>query len=468
MIDKSIFYKFIYVSISFLENPIFAKGLKEKFNVEIPFIDLDCLNIKLKDSLDSYFYIEDNEKFMEIYKNICKKHPKISFTVLGSIRGKDIFSFFTACKEANLNTVRVGNYVKIIEGALKNMTAKVSKVEGEYLEIEFTILNTLRKLELHVSEVILQENYTPLELNKFRNMELKAEKQGNVNAIIIDGNNCLLRSMVNTPNKYNSKNVYIGGFMGFFFSLLKVKEFYPEYKIYVAFNSSEKEVIHYSEKVRKAYLQNLMWCQKLVEALGFCCCYSTEVESKEVIYTLLGELKGFCREILIYSTNEVFFPLINPQVSIYYPKITYRGNSEFITQERIPKLFGFKDAAKIKWALALHGGTEIPVVSISEFFINKYGPKQNEIKYVEYSALLYQSETEEELLAAIQKEANFSLFTETLKENLRKLTFKENSVFNKIKVKFDSKEAISLLEEVEMYKEIELWDRTERIFKGLW
>lgn len=468
MIDKAKFYKFIYVSVSFADSPNFAKGLKEKFPVEIPYLELDCLNTRLKESLDSYFYIEDTSEFTAIYKDICRKYPKISFTVLGSIRGKDVFSFFSACKKANTETLSVGDFVKVIAGELKNLTAKVSKVDGEQIEIEFPLLNTIKNADCHTSELLLQENYTPLELNKFRNMEKKHEKHGYQSVLIVDGNNCLLRSMRNTPDKYNSKGDFIGGFLGFFFSLLKVKEFYPEYKIYVAFQSSENIVKNFSEELRKAYIMNLMWCQLFTERLGFYCCYSPTEETKDIIGTLLQQLRATCKDILIYSTNEVFLSKIQQNVSVYYPKITYRGNSEFITFSRIPKLFGFKEPYKVKWALAFHGETEIPVKSISDFFIEKYGPKQGKIKYVEYSSFIFNNKTEEELIFAIQQDPNFSTFAETLTNNLQLLGIDTSANFTTVKLPYCAEEVISLLEEIEMYKEIELWDRTERIFQGLW
>lgn len=461
MIDKSLFYKFIYVSVSFAENPNFVKNLKENFPVEIPFLELDVLNTKLKESLDSYFYIEANDKFVEIYKSICKKFPKISFTVLGSIRGKDVFSFFNVCKQANLETLQIGDYVKVLEGELKNLTAKVCGVETETVEIEFPLLNTTRNAKLHLSEILLQENHVPFKLNKFRSLEEKYQHLGEF-VVLIDGNNCLLRCMHNTPDKYNSKGDYVGGFIGFFFTLLKIKEIYPEYRLHVFFQQNE---IQGSEKLKKAYKMNLMWCQLFVERMGYTVYSSTE-EVKDNIYSFL-QTRNNIQEALIYSTNEIFMSLITPQISIYYPKITYRGNSEFITLPRINKMFGFKEGYKVKWALAFHGETEIPVKSITDFYLEKYGPKQGKIKYVEYSSLLFNATTEEELLNSVRQDSNFSLFHDTLKENLQKLTCKKIPV-TCVTGLYHSSEVIVLLEEVEMYKEIELWDKTERIFRGLW
>lgn len=461
MIDKSLFYKFIYVSVSFVDSPNFVKILKENYPVEIPYFELNDLNAKLKDSLDSYFYIEANEKFVDIYKGICKKFPKISFTVLGSIRGKDVFSFFNVCKQANLETLQPGDYVKVLSGELRNLTAKINSVDAENIEIIFPLLNTTRTANFHVSEVLLQENYNPLDLNKFRNMIEKYKSKGEF-LLLVDGNNCLLRCMHNTPDKYNSKGDFVGGFIGFFFSLLKLKEIYPEYKIHLFF---QKTGIEGSDKLKKAYSMNLMWCQLFAERLGYSV-YSSPAEVKDSIFSFLRGQQELT-DVLIYSTNEVFMSLISENTSVYYPKVTYRGNSEFITLPRIHKMFGFKEGYKVKWALAFHGETEIPVKSISDFYIEKYGPKQGRIKYVEYSALLFKAKTEEDLLQQVKSDSNFSLFHDTLQENLNKLNFNVVPV-KELKLPYSASEIVSLLEEIEMYKEIELWDKTERIFLGLW
>jgi hypothetical protein len=80
---------------------------------------------------------------------------------------------------------------------------------------------------------------------------------------------------------------------------------------------------------------------------------------------------------------------------------------------------------------------------------------------------LFKAKTEEDLLQQVKSDSNFSLFHDTLQENLNKLNFNVVPV-KELKLPYSASEIVSLLEEIEMYKEIELWDKTERIFLGLW
>lgn len=465
MIDKSKFYKFIYVSISFSDNPTFVKNLREKFPVEIPFLDMDNLNKVLKESLDSYFYIESNDAFLNIYKSICRKYPKISFTILGNIRGKDVFSFFDACKKENTNIFKVGDHVKLIEGDLKNLSAKISKIDKEKVEIEFPLLNGTKTISCNISDIILHENYTPLELNKFKDIEKKYKEKGVKNVLIVDGNNCLQRSMYNIPDKYNSKDNYIGGFFGFYFSLLKIKEMFPEYEIHVVFDELP---MFDSEKVNNAYFLNLVWCKEFVKNIGFYFYFDKIIPAKNQIASLIRQIKETCTKILIYSTNEIFFSLLSENVSVFYPKTTFRGNSEFIDLEKVIEMYGVKTPEQVIWALIFLGKLNKQSKSVSQFFREKYGPKHGKIKPSEYIHLIQKSNTKEEILKNIQQDSKFSCFLSEFEKNLNCAKLNSDVPISVEKKDYDCIGVYKILEEVEMYKEIELWDRSERIFKGLW
>lgn len=466
MIDKSKLYKFIYVSVSFADNPNFVKRLKENFEIEIPFLNMKDLNRNLKESLDSYFYIEQNEKFVDIYKAICKKYPKISFTVLGSIRGKDVFSFFNACEKANENFLKIGDIVKLVEGDFKNLSAKVSSINKEIVEIEFPLLKKAKKLTCNISELVLQDSIQQLEFGKFNNLEKKYRDKGVRNAIVIDGNDCLLRCMHNIPDKYNSKGDYIGGFMGFFFNLLKLKEIYPEYEMIVVFGNLIQN--SFTEKVRNAFLRNQFWCKKLVANLGFLYAFSETEQTKNVIYSIVENLKPSYSQLIVYSTNKILQSIVTKNVVVFCPKTTLRGNSEFFDPQKVMSRYEINDPGKIIWMLGFLGDKELSLKSITDFFVDKNGPKQSKIKPAEYIAYVNSSNSVQELLDSIKKDSKLHLFVPILENNLNALAINKDGTFSITQKESLDSEVCSLLEEIEMYKEIELWDRSERIFKGLW
>ena len=468
MIDKSLFYKFIYVSVSFQDNPAFVKGLKTKFKIEIPYVDLDNLNRSLKESLDSYFYIENNEDFVNTYKLICKKYPKVSFTVLGNIRGKDIFSFFNTCKLDNIETFKVGDRVKVIEGELKNLSAKVSAVDKESVEIEFPLLNGTKRIVCKISELILNENYTPFEASKFKSLEKKFLDKGLKYAVVVDGNNCLLRSMRNIPDKYNSNANYVGGFIGFYFSLLKLKEMYPEFSMHVAFNLSSDAFGYLSDKAKKAIFSNMSWCKRFVEEIGFYCHYSFEHQEKDILGSLLLNLQEEYSQILVYSTNTILQSLVNDKVTIFYPKTTFRGNSEFIGKEQILTKYEVNRIDKVLWYLGFVGDSEGIAKSLAQVYAEIFGPKQGKIKPSEFTPAINNSKDESELLTNIEKEPKLVKFLPQLQKNLNLLKINRNLQIQTTKKDLNNASVKSVLEEVEMYKEVEIWDRSERIFKGLW
>lgn len=460
MIDKSLFYKFIYVSVSFVENPVFVKGLCEKYGAEIPFLGLDTLNPALKESLDSYFYLEDNDEFVTKYKEICRGFPRVSFTVLGRIRGKDIFSFFTSCQVANVTTFKKGDYVKVVGGALKNLSATVLSIKGETAEIEFSVLNQNRVVSCPVSDLVLHDQIAGLELCSFRPLEERYFRKGIRNDIVVDGDSILFRAMSNIPNRYNSKHNYVGGFIGFYFAMLKLKEMYPEYRINVVFSPETCHLPNHKPRVHAAYESNHAWCRELVSFLGYPL-YVSPTRSEDLIATLVASLKD-SKRILIYSTNTSLHSLCGPRVETFCPKTTFRGNSIFVTEADAKRIHDVSDTKLIPAAIAFAGDPERGIPSITEVLTQIRGPRQNKIKSSEYNHFLVDPET-------LVRNSVFADFAPQLATNLaqtRLVAVPEFPLQETTPVQ--AAPILSLLEEIELYKEVELWDRSERIFKGMW
>lgn len=248
--------------------------------------------------------------------------------------------------------------------------------------------------------------------------------------------------------------------------MLKLKEIYPEYEIIVVFDNSIPN--SFTEKVKNAFLRNQFWCKRLVENLGFSYVFSETEQTKNVISSIIENLKQSYSELIVYSTNKVLQSIVAKNVVVFYPKTTFRGNSEFFNPQKVMSKYGINSPHKIVWMLGFLGDKELSLKSVTDFFVDMNGPKQGKIKPAEYVAYVNSSNSVQELLDFLKKDSKLQLFVPILENNLKAMAINKNGTFSVTKKEPSDSEICSLLEEVEMYKEIELWDRSERIFKGMW
>lgn len=476
MIDLSTFYKFIYVSVSFHDNINFVKTLKETYGVEIPYLDLDTLNPELQDSLDSYIYLKDDESFVKTYKKLCSKYPRISFTVLGRIRGKNIYKFFDICKEENTQTFKPGDKIRLVSGEFKGLIADIREIQGVRAVIEYPILKEKKTRTVPLSEIGSFEDSFDLFADQFKDIEAQYKSKGMSRHLIIDGNDALHRCIQNNNNKYNGKKQYVGGFYGFYFTLLKLKEFYPEYTLHVVFEDFEEspEYTQKSQIYRDAFLLNFRWAVQFSNAVGFHTHYFKNHPSKNVIYSLCKglEKEKTVTDIFIYTTNPLLQTLVSEKTTIFYPKVTFRGNAEYYNKEQILKNWEVDSLEKITWVLAIEGfnGT----VSANAFFLAK-SDNQRQIaqkaRKTEYFPLIQNAKNVEEFKIALSENVKYK---EYLQSNvfdavLQALAFPEVLLAcNLDKKERDEEAALKILEETQFYKEIEYWDRSYRMLRGLW
>lgn len=458
MIEKSTFYKFIYVSVSFQNNANFIQSLKNNFKMEIPYCDLKELTPELKESLDSYFYIEDTPEFIGAFKKLCSKYPKVSFTVLGRIRGKDIFSFFNICKEENVVTFKTGDNIRLISGEFKGLIAKVSSVEGENAIIEYPLLKEKKLKTVPLNSINKHSaDYSDLVVNQFKNLEKQYVKNGVFRTLLVDGNDCLHRCIKNNNVKYNGNRIFIGGVFGFYFNLLKLKEIYPEYEIQVFFE--EESLQKRSEIYQAAFRQNLSWCIRLLDNIGFQY-YTGSILNG--IYTVLEKSKAEYEKVLIFSSNPLLQTLVSDSCTLLYPKMTFRGSSIYLTPESVRKQWEISDPEKILWSMSLVGDFE-NIRNYTQFSQNAKVKKQD------YLPALSTSNTFHEFKQELMKQDKFLNFilSGTMDENFKNLQFSRIPL-KKEKGKPNETKMIKFLEELQMYKEVELIDRSMRIFKGMW
>lgn len=460
MLEKSTQYRFIYVNISFKNNQKFIKSLEKSFSVEIPYAYLE-LNSELKESLDSYFYIVDTPEFITIFKKICSKYPKASFSVLGKIRGGDILRFLNLCKEENTVFFKPGDFVQLMAGEFKGLIGKVKDLQRDTVTLEYQLLKESHCRTFPLSDII---SYSGQEIviEQFKDMEKQYLDKGIRRTLLFDGTDCLHRGIKTNNTKYNGDKLFIGGIFSFYFNLLKMKELYPEYDIIVVFDNDPLE--GRSELYKKAFQLNMKECKELVNNIG----YKTAVGSaKDIIFSICQKDKGESDNILIYSSNPTYQSLVSNIVHVLFPKTTFRGNSFLRTPETVKALWSVNDVPKVAWVLAIMGCQNI--LGINDFNRNMKKSDVKKIKEADFLPELINANTSIEFATTLVFKPDFSQFVaEHFYNNLQKLLFKEIPINLSPKGDFKEKEMIDQLERLQLYKEVELIERSKRIFKGMW
>lgn len=471
MIDLGTFYNFIYVSVSFKNNPNFVKSLKENYRAEIPYVDLNTLNPELQESLDSYIYLEADDSFVKTYKKLCSKYSKISFTVLGKIRGKNIYKFFNICKEENTQTFRPGDKIRLVSGEFKGLIADIKEIQGDNAVIEFPILKEKKYKTVPLSEVGSFEDSFDLFADQFKDLESAFRNTGACKNLIIDGNDALHRSIQNNNNRYNGNKQYVGAFYGFFFNLLKLKEFYPEYTVHVVFEDFENTPLfaEKSQTYKDAFALNFKWALRFTAAIGYHLHYFPRVKSVDIIADLCKtfEQTDSVTDSFVFSTNSLLQTLASKKTTLFYPKVTFRGNAIYLTPADIMEKWGVDSLEKVKWVLVMEG--EHGTISINKFLSKKDSAQK--ARKAEYHPAIQSSKNVEELKITLSKNPKYAEYFKSgiFDAGMQMLEFKPLPVpCNFDKKERNEEEALQVLEETQMYKEIEYWDRSYRMLRGLW
>jgi len=463
------------------------KQLQDSFPVEIPFLEFGNTTDEMKESLDSYIYIKDSDGFKEIFQGIISKYPQIQFTHLGTIPGSDVCSFMDTCEEHVTDSITEGLYYKLTKGNLQGLVLRAEGIEDDKFIGTYMILGRDREIRVPVGDVKYVKNY-PYEKqdSHFLDYVGKAQKMGFKKAIIIDGDNVLYRNIFGYNKMYTTRTrKFVGGAFGFYFTMLKLKELFVEYELHVVFDGYPEEKFdenpHYkanrvkkSNRFRDAYKSNRKWVQDFVRASGFNLYLMGGEEADDIIGSLATHLakdKGY-QHVFIYATDNDFYQLVDDQIHIYQPKVSFRGHSEKITQTEVLKKFKVGDVKKINWFRALKGDTSDNIPSINTYY-SSIGYDSFVIKSSEYLPMIKEADSLLELYSLMLKNERIKKFIEDkqFQRNLKLLTINTEIPLDPISDfsnEFDDEKCQDLLQDNCFFKELEMWGRNSRIFKGLW
>lgn len=482
-------YLLIYVSISFKNNLNFLKKLKKEFGFDIPYVDIPCLSEELRSVLDSYIYLEESLVVKNIFSILYQKYKQVSFTDLGYIEGKEIYKLVNSCVSDALNSIKVGEYYKIIKHSLKNLIIKVVHIGDYFVVGEYTVLDKIKRVEIPIANISSFDNIYQVERDsQFINYMELGKKMGEKKAIIVDGHNILYRSMFGYNNKYTAKDrIFVGGAFGMYFSLLKLKELYPEYEIHLVFDGYDTikfqenptYKIHrqkYPYKFREAAKNNLRWVKEFAFCLGFNVYHLSDKEGDDVIGSIVSFLETYLKydSILIHSTDKDFYSLVSDVVNLYMPRVEFRGTSKKINRVSALEKFGVNEIFKINWSKSISGDESDNIITVN-LFNHDNKVKCSQVKKKDYLPVINQCETYQEVKRELIKVKKFKKFIESgqIDRNFKLLTintslFKTKPDLNEFKGICSYDKAVKLLEEFSFYKELEMFEKNFRIFRGIW
>lgn len=486
MIDATTKYRLVYTSVAFAKNVPFLRKLRDSYNIEIPFLDVEMLSEEMRAAFDTYLYIPEDEVADTTFTKISRSYPQVTFTHLGSVPGREILKMLDACAFEVSSNAQVGQHYRILSGPYRNLIVQMVERSDERATVQYSLFKETRNLSVSIANLV---SITPPPDSHFgfTNLLEQARQMSQHYAIIIDGNNALYRNMFGYSQLFTRlENRFVGGAFGFYFTLLKLKELYPEYTIHVVFDGWDAEKmsanpeykstrISNTPKFKDAFRDNLDWTKRFIQAAGFSLYHLLDREADDVIGSLARrfEREGY-KKVLVYSSDTDFMQLVSDTVAICTPKTSFRGHTQLTQVQDVLEKFGITEVRKTNWARAIGGDSTDDIPSVNIFNKNQNSP-HTRITSADYLPIVNTAPTLEHLKAQLKSLEPFTSFVESgqFERNYNLLTlntslFESHENLDEYAGKFNYDTCVKLLEEYSFYKELEMWERNSRILQGTW
>ena len=486
-IDPKLNYSLIYASLDFEQNLNTLKRLEDDYGVIIPYLEVKNLSQDMREAFENYIYIDSEESLESKLVKLSKDFGSTIFSYLGPVQGKSILEMLKGCENILVKSINKDRLYQITEGRLKNLIVRIIKVmdKGGIL-VEYDSYESSHQIEVGVGS-LKEARVQDLPIPKYTNYLKINKEDGVMKSIIIDGHNALYRSIFgNDTRRTKRENRFVGGCQGFYFILLKLREFHPEYEIHVIFDGFDSEKIKsypeykqgrvkYPQKFIDAFEDNRDWSIKFCEAVGIPVYLSKDKEGGDVIGSLACKMSqdGYS-EILIYSKDMDFCQLVSDKIFLYSPKKSFRTHPELIKEQDVLEIFKINDIGKVNWLKALAGDVADNIITVNSF--NKLnGVKHIRNRLEDYLKLVNSSDSLFEFEGKLKTDKRFVKFYEENQfyANLAMLTINvalfEGLEIQKFNVdNFNTEAVTTLLDEVSFFRELEILDKNKNIFQGNW
>lgn len=486
MIDANSKYRLVYTSVAFAKNLAFLRKLQDSYNVEIPFLDVEMLSEEMRAAFDTYLYIPEGPHADDTFSKITRSYPQVTFTHLGTILGREVLQMLESCAVEVSSNAQVGQHYRILSGPYRNLIVKLVERDADAALVEYPLFKETRNLTVSVANLVSIAPPPDSQFG-FNNLLEQAHEMSQHHAIILDGNNVLYRNMFGYSQLFTRlENRFVGGAFGFYFTLLKLKELYPEYALHIVFDGYDVEKmsanpeykstrISNTPKFKDAFRDNLDWTKRFIQAAGFSLYHLLDREADDVIGSLAARFQrdGY-KKVLIYSSDTDFCQLVSDTIEIYTPKSSFRGHTQRVTVADVQEKFGISEVRKTNWIRALAGDTTDDIPSVNIFNKNHNIPYTN-IRASDYTSYVNAAPTLEHLRTQLRPLELFTAFIESgqFDRNYNLLTLNTSLFLDDVSLdpytsQFDYAECTKLLEEVSFYKELEQFERGSRILRGVW
>lgn len=461
------------------------------FLQERGFIDLseDTANVDIKDALSGYLYVEASKNSFDNLKSAKNKFPGTRFTPIGAVPGVQLSRMSKKVGKKAKESIILGKFYKVKSGQWKNLVGMAETYDGKSVILKVRIVDSFKYIPVDVSSIAL----APPERQSIERLYFNMDGSTNAiynyrKAIIIDGHNALFRNVFGYPNYYNkATGAYIGGFFGFFFTLLKIRQLYPEYKIYCVFDrvdQSKFELMPEYKAGRQKYTPKF-WeemnlnLEMITTFLTYCGIPVIRCEGKEgddVIASLASYLlsQGHS-DIGIYSKDEDFYQLVSDKVFCLKPKPNFRGHVTMVRPVNVEAQYGVPPDKFVQYRI-LAGDSSDAIPCINKFLTKVLNKKD----FQRYARETSDMESLRDLVVSEHPESTY--FFDTVHENeytkaglnKKMLTMKQD-LFTNNELPLDSivkfppyqqEAAKKILVDCAMFRELESWGRSWSYITG--
>jgi len=337
--------------------------------------------------ISSYLFIEKtlHEKaFKELKKQFSYTYPSF----IGYEKGIKLQSMFDRIQEnikKNLIEDKEEDQLyRVTQGEYENLIVELKKYSPTKSNCNAFLYN--KDFPIQIESKYLEKSDVDPAIFRFSQNFVRENVLENSNKFfLLDCTYMAIWSIQNHPNLFSvDLNKYVGICYGFYFTLLKLKQRFPDYK-FICFFGKESDISDYYLKMKefKSYnftnkpellpiiKDNLEWCLELCNQLGYVIYDSTHISTREMIATYATKLR-MNPEIIIYSRDSNLFKFAASNISFYLNKISINGFDYINTVNDICAEYEIKDISYIDYVRALTGDDIPGATSI----------KQNLFKYI--------------------------------------------------------------------------------------
>lgn len=478
-------YCIVYSQIPFARNLGFLQTLKKRIpELYIPYIEEDALQEESRETFDSYVYIEDGVDSTDIFWRLQKVSP--NFIRLGLESGLVLQGMLERCRTRALGDLVVGSLYRINHGGLEGLIVWLEAITGKgFARCLFRGLSGVEYLELDPQQLVPVDSSLPVGVLKgVLEGSSKKEAIPVTSALVLDGSNILFRSMVAYPRLYaNATGKYVGGAYGFYFTLVALKTLYFDSEVHIVFDADD--VIRdsqgvglnrfslrsgggYSECFFEGYRENYGWVVRLCEALGFYVYVSDSGRGGDLLGSVVKELEGDPKlsEVLIYSLEDEFYPLITDRVKVLRPKMKSREHSRLFDLGGVLGWYGVDRLEKVSWVTAVLGDSRrVGVDSWNERFGVLCSPWLP-LEVGELASKVDSWDSFKDLCCGVRGLKDFARSGQMdMNLNAMRLGSYPVDILGAANT-FDEGEVLRLLKEFCFIKEVENWFRTCMVLRG--